>query len=49
MFCTPDQAINHLATLQRVGFQHFINAATETRSLARFAAQVMRPLMDRME
>ena len=49
MFCTPDQAINHLATLRRVGFQHLINAATETRSLARFAAQVMRPLMDRME
>ena len=46
MFCTPGQAIDHLQTLRRAGFQYFVGTGVETRSLERFASQVMRPMMD---
>jgi alkanesulfonate monooxygenase SsuD/methylene tetrahydromethanopterin reductase-like flavin-dependent oxidoreductase (luciferase family) len=46
MFCTPSQAVEHLKGLRRAGFQHFIVGGSETRSIERFASQVMRPLLD---
>lgn len=49
MFCTPAHAVDHLAILRRAGFQHFIGGAVDTRSIERFAVQVMRPLLDRVD
>ncbi|MHB8687714.1 MAG: hypothetical protein ACYDB4_11030 [Candidatus Dormibacteraceae bacterium] len=46
MFCTPAQAIDHLKALGRSGFQHFIVGGTETRTIERFASQVMKPLLE---
>jgi alkanesulfonate monooxygenase SsuD/methylene tetrahydromethanopterin reductase-like flavin-dependent oxidoreductase (luciferase family) len=45
-FCTPSQAIERLKGLRQSGFQHFIVTGQDTRSIERFASQVMRPLLD---
>jgi alkanesulfonate monooxygenase SsuD/methylene tetrahydromethanopterin reductase-like flavin-dependent oxidoreductase (luciferase family) len=48
MFCTPAQAIDHLAALTGAGFEHFVVNGSDSRSVENFASKVMRPLLDRV-